>query len=215
MSPACARHSPKAASTQRARAVAMIVGRDPDQLDEAGVCRAAIESTAENFSDGVVAPVFWFALLGLPGLDRLQGDQHRRFHDRPSHRAASSTSAGPRRGSTISSTSSRRGCPALLLAARCAGGGRRGRNARFKSCGATRTKHRSPNAGWPESAMAGALGLALAGPRLYRRAQRRRSLPQRRAARSRRQTTSAARSVCMVSACVLEGAVYAALALVV
>ncbi len=48
--------------------VAMIVGRDPEQLDEAGVCRAAIESCAENFSDGVVAPVFWLALLGLPGL---------------------------------------------------------------------------------------------------------------------------------------------------
>ena len=50
------------------RAVSMIVGRDPDQLDEAGVCRAAIESCAENFADGVVAPVFWLALLGLPGL---------------------------------------------------------------------------------------------------------------------------------------------------
>ncbi len=50
------------------RAVAMIVGRDPDQLDESGVSRAAIESCAENFSDGVVAPVFWLALLGLPGL---------------------------------------------------------------------------------------------------------------------------------------------------
>ena len=49
-------------------AVAMIVGRDPDRLDEAGVCRAAIESCAENFSDGVVAPAFWLALLGLPGL---------------------------------------------------------------------------------------------------------------------------------------------------
>ena len=50
------------------KAVAMIVGRDPEQLDEAGICRAAIESCAENFSDGVVAPVFWLALLGLPGL---------------------------------------------------------------------------------------------------------------------------------------------------
>src|SRR3954469_14453273 len=50
------------------RAVSMIVGRDPDTLDEAGVCRAAIESCAENFSDGVVAPALWFALLGLPGL---------------------------------------------------------------------------------------------------------------------------------------------------
>ena len=69
------------------RAVSMIVGRDPDQLDEAGVCRAAIESCAENFSDGVVAPVFWLALLGLPGLDRLQGHQYRRLHDRPPQRA--------------------------------------------------------------------------------------------------------------------------------
>jgi adenosylcobinamide-phosphate synthase len=49
-------------------AVSMIVGRNPDSLDEAGVTRAAIETTAENFSDGVVAPVFWFAVLGLPGL---------------------------------------------------------------------------------------------------------------------------------------------------
>ena len=52
----------------RAAPFPMIVGRDPDQLDEAGVCRAAIRSCAENFSDGVVAPVFWLALLGLPGL---------------------------------------------------------------------------------------------------------------------------------------------------
>ena len=65
---ACARHSPTAASSGARKAVAMIVGRDPEQLDEAGVCRAAIESCAENFSDGVVAPVFWLALLGLPGL---------------------------------------------------------------------------------------------------------------------------------------------------
>src|SRR5690606_33016277 len=49
------------------RAVAMIVGRNPETLDEAGVCRAAIESLAENFSDGIVAPVFWLAVAGLPG----------------------------------------------------------------------------------------------------------------------------------------------------
>jgi adenosylcobinamide-phosphate synthase len=54
--------------TAARQSVAMIVGRDPEVLDEAGVCRAAIESCAENFSDGVVAPVFWLALLGLPGL---------------------------------------------------------------------------------------------------------------------------------------------------
>ena len=67
------------------RAVAMIVGRDPDSLDEAGVCRAAIESCAENFSDGVVAPALWFALFGAARARRLQGGQHRGFDDRPPH----------------------------------------------------------------------------------------------------------------------------------
>ena len=69
------------------RAVSQIVGRDPDALDEAGVARAAIESLAENFSDGVVAPVFWLAVGGLAGRRGLQGDQHRRQHDRPPHAA--------------------------------------------------------------------------------------------------------------------------------
>ena len=69
-------------------AVSMIVGRDPQQLDEAGVCRAAIESCAENFSDGVVAPVFWLALLGLPGLLAYKAIiTFLELHDRPSHRA--------------------------------------------------------------------------------------------------------------------------------
>ena len=64
-------------------AVAKIVGRDVSALDEAGVARAAIESAAENFSDGVVAPAFWYALLRPAGADRLQDRQHRRFDDRP------------------------------------------------------------------------------------------------------------------------------------
>ena len=68
-------------------AVSQIVGRDPEPLDEAGVARAAIESLAENFSDGVVAPVFWMAIGGPARRRRLQGDQHRRQHDRPSHAA--------------------------------------------------------------------------------------------------------------------------------
>jgi adenosylcobinamide-phosphate synthase len=65
----------------------MIVGRDPDQLDEAGVCRAAIESCAENFSDGVVAPGVLAGAAGTTGLDRLQGHQYSRFHDRASQLA--------------------------------------------------------------------------------------------------------------------------------
>ena len=93
-----------AGSTEARRAVSMIVGRDPDQLDEAGVCRAAIESCAENFSDGVVAPVFWLALLGLPGLiaykaintaDSMIGHRSRALRVRL---------AGRPRGWTISST---------------------------------------------------------------------------------------------------------------
>ena len=66
------------------KAVAMIVGRDPEQLDEAGICRAAIESCAENFSDGVVAPAFWLALLGLPGLIAYKAINTAELHDRAS-----------------------------------------------------------------------------------------------------------------------------------
>ena len=90
----------------------MIVGRDPASLDEAGVSRAAIESCAENFSDGVVAPAFWFALLGLPGLLAYKAVNTAEFDDRPPHAALSRRSAGPRRGSTISSTCPGAACPA-------------------------------------------------------------------------------------------------------
>ena len=90
-------------------AVARIVGRDPESLDAAGVARAAVESLAENFSDGVVAPVFWMALAGLPGGGGLQGDQHRRQHDRAPDASGTAPSAGRRRGSTIWSTCRRRG----------------------------------------------------------------------------------------------------------
>ena len=72
----------------------MIVGRDPESLDESGVCRAAIESCAENFSDGVVAPVFWLALLGLPGLIVYKAINTAELHDRASHPAASGLRLG-------------------------------------------------------------------------------------------------------------------------
>lgn len=151
--------------TEARRAVSMIVGRDPDQLDEAGVCRAAIESCAENFSDGVVAPVFWLALLGLPGLiaykaintaDSMIGHLSPRYQ--------SFGWAAARLDDLVNLIPAR--LSGLLVAAVAPVAG-----------GATATalavmwrdasKHRSPNAGWPESAMAGALGLALAGPRRY------------------------------------------------
>ena len=147
------------------KAVAMIVGRDPEQLDEAGVCRAAIESCAENFSDGVVAPVFWLALLGLPGLiaykaintaDSMIG--HR------SERHASFGWAAARLDDLVNLVPAR--LSALLLAGAAPIAGET-ISASLRVVKRDAAKHRSPNAGWPESAMAGALGVALAGPRRY------------------------------------------------
>lgn len=149
------------------RAVSMIVGRDPDTLDEPGVCRAAIESLAENFSDGVVAPVFWYALLGLPGLfaykmlntaDSMIGHKNEAYLDfgRASARLDDLANLLPARLS------------AFLIAAGAwlAGGHAPARNALGVAL-RDHGLHRSPNSGWPEAAMAGALGIGLAGPRIY------------------------------------------------
>ena len=147
------------------RAVSMIVGRNPDQLDEAGVCRAAIESCAENFSDGVVAPAFWLALLGLPGLiaykavntaDSMIGHRTTR-HEHFGWAAA-------RLDDLVNLIPGR--LSALLLAAAApVVNGLIAAVLRVTQRDAA--KHRSPNAGWPESAMAAGLDLALAGPRRY------------------------------------------------
>jgi adenosylcobinamide-phosphate synthase len=146
-------------------AVALIVGRDPEQLDEAGVCRAAIESCAENFSDGVVAPVFWLALLGLPGLiaykaintaDSMIGHRSERY--------ASFGWAAARLDDLVNLVPARLSALLLAVAAPIAGGSV---GTSFNVVRRDASKHRSPNAGWPESAVAGALGLALAGPRRY------------------------------------------------
>jgi len=144
------------------KAVAMIVGRDPQALDEAGIARAAIESLAENASDGVVAPLFWGVLFGLPGivaykavntLDSMIG------HRSPRHEAFGWAAA-------------RIDDVANLIPARLAGllfalfaGERRSQamSCMWQDAG----HHRSPNAGWPEAAMAGALGIRLCGPRSY------------------------------------------------
>ncbi len=147
-------------------AVAHIVGRDPDSLDEAGVARAAIESAAENFSDAVVAPVFWGLLLGLPGvaaykaintLDSMIGHRTPRhlYFGRVAARLDDVLNWVPARLSGILF------CIAASLT-RCA-------DARQAWIGMLRDarKHRSPNAGWQEAAVAGALGIRLAGPRHY------------------------------------------------
>lgn len=150
-------------STAEGRAaVAHIVGRDTGGLDGPGVARAATESLAENLSDGVVAPVLWFALLGLPGLfackavntlDSMFGHRtarHGRF-GRLAARLDDAVNAVPAR------------VTGLLIAA-AAG---RGAGAAWGAMVRDAARHRSVNAGWPEAAMAGALGLALAGPRSY------------------------------------------------
>ncbi|MYE03075.1 MAG: cobalamin biosynthesis protein CobD [Alphaproteobacteria bacterium] len=151
---------------QGREAVSHIAGRDPASLDAHGVARAGIESLAENFADGVVAPVFWFLLLGLPGLcafkaintlDSMIGHRTQR------HEAFGSWSA---RADDVACFLPARIAALLLMgAAFCF--------RRASSLGAWRAvmndahRHRSVNAGWPEAAMAGALGLALAGPRRY------------------------------------------------
>lgn len=147
------------------RAVAHIVGRDTAVLDEAGVARAAIESLAENFSDGVVAPVLWMVIGGLPGaalykaINTADSMIGRRT---PRHEAFGWAAA--RLDDLVNLPASRLGA-LLLVAAAALRGGPAG--PAWRAVMRDAPKHRSPNAGYPEAAMAGALGLSLAGPRLY------------------------------------------------
>jgi adenosylcobinamide-phosphate synthase len=160
-------HALETAGLPGARAaIRHLVGRDPETLDAGGVGRAAVESLAENFSDGVVAPVFWYVVFGLPGLmaykmintlDSMVG------HRTPRHEAFGWASA-------------RLDDAANWIPARLAGGLMVAAAATLRFADwreAVRIvrrdarRHRSPNAGWPEAATAGALGLALSGPRSY------------------------------------------------
>jgi adenosylcobinamide-phosphate synthase len=148
------------------KAVSHIVGRDPVSLDESGVSRAAIESLAENFSDGTVAPVFWFTLVGFPGLcaykaintlDSMIGHRNDRYEyfgklaaridDVVNYLPARITACLIVLSAFISPTANGRRAFQVMLV-----------DGPF---------HRSINAGWPEAAMAGALNIALAGPRQY------------------------------------------------
>lgn len=151
-------------------AVAHIVGRDTAELDEAGVARAAIESLAENFSDGVVAPAFWMVLAGLPGAalykaintaDSMIGHRNERYRDF---------------GRTAAQLDDLVNLPAsrlsafLIIAAAYFTKGASAPNART-AMRRDAKRHASPNAGYPEAALAGALGLSLGGPRSYEGAQ--------------------------------------------
>ena len=194
------------------RAVSMIVGRDPDQLDEAGVCRAAIESCAENFSDGVVAPAFWLAWLGLPGLiaykaintaDSMIG------HLNPRYQAFGWAAA--RLDDLVNLIPARLSGLLVAIVAPVAGGST---TAALKVMWRDAGKHRSPNAGWPESAAAGALGLALAGPRRYGERIVDDAFLN---AEARKEATPGdiGRALhLLIAACLLQGAAYAALMLV-
>jgi adenosylcobinamide-phosphate synthase len=146
--------------------VSHIVGRDPDSLDEAGVARAAIESLAENFSDGVVAPAFWLAAAGLPAgsaykaintADSMVG------HRTPRHGAFGWAAA--RLDDLVNVPASRLSALLIVAAAAITPGASPG-NA-WRAIVRDARHHRSPNAGYPEAAMAGALDLALAGSRSY------------------------------------------------
>lgn len=147
-------------------AVARIVGRNIEELDEAGVSRAAIESLAENFSDGIVAPTFWLALLGLPGAalykaintaDSMIGHKTARYRDYGFAAA---------KIDDVANWPAARIAGALIVAAAAFGRETfplRGWRVMLRDAG----KHASPNAGWPEAAMAGALHVRLGGPRAY------------------------------------------------
>jgi adenosylcobinamide-phosphate synthase len=147
-------------------AVSHIVGRDTATLDAAGVARAAIESLAENFSDGIVAPILWMVIAGLPGAavykaintaDSMIG-HHTRRHEAFGWAAA-------RLDDLVNLPASR--LSALLLIAAAALTKNASAGAAWRAVRRDAWRHRSPNAGYPEAAMAGALGLSLAGPRVY------------------------------------------------
>jgi len=138
--------------------VGMIVGRDTGGLDGAGVARAAIESLAESFCDGIAAPLFWLLVLGLPGIwaykavntaDSMVGHREERW------RAFGWAAA--RTDDALNLLPARL---AAILICLCGRGG-------WRILWRDAHRHASPNAGWPEAAMAGALGIRLGGPLAY------------------------------------------------
>jgi adenosylcobinamide-phosphate synthase len=194
--------------------VAKIVGRDPETLDQSAVARAAIESLAENFSDGVVAPVFWTVVGGLPGAalykavntaDSMIGHKSEQY--------LAFGWAAARLDDLVNLPASR--LTALFVVGAAAILPDASWEEALAAVRRDASKHRSPNAGWPESAMAGALGLALAGPRRY--GKRLVDDPFLNAgARMDAGPADIRRALnLLIAACLLEAAIYAALALVV
>lgn len=149
------------------KAVSMIVGRDPSSLDQSGVSRAAIESLAENFSDGVVAPVFWYMIFGLPGIivykmintaDSMIAYRNEKYlwFGRVAAQVDDLANWLPARISAV----------LISIGSGLLGGANSFKNSLIKALQDSGL-HRSPNAGWPEAAMAGGADIALGGPRKY------------------------------------------------
>ena len=146
--------------------VSHIVGRDSSALNEAGICRATIESLSENFSDGIIAPVFWYLMAGLPGIliykalntaDSMIGHLNERYEafGWASARLDDAANFIPARLTAITI------CLTAIIFPKT--NGFKAITAGFKDA----KQHRSVNAGWPEATMAGALGIRIAGPRSY------------------------------------------------
>ena len=158
----------KAGGLQGGReAVAMIVGRDPESLDVAGVVRASIESLAENFSDGIVAPAFWYAVLGLPGLfayKALNTADSMIGHKTTRHLEFGWAAA---RLDDLANLPASRLSAFLILAGAAVRSGKAVAGRGWQAVMTSAHLHRSPNAGWPEAAMAGVLDVTIAGPRRY------------------------------------------------
>ena len=148
------------------KAVARIVGRDPATLDESGVVKGALESLAENASDGIVAPVLWYALLGLPGIvaykaintaDSMIGHKSERY--------IYFGWAAARLDDLVNLLASR--LTGFLFAAAAAWNDQERGKLAVLAMWRDAPKHQSPNAGWPESALAASLGVKFGGPRSY------------------------------------------------
>ncbi len=146
--------------------VGKIVGRDPNALDESGVAKAALESLAENTADGITAPIFWYAIAGLPGIviykaintaDSMIGHKSEKY--------LHFGWAAAKLDDLVNLPASR--LTGLLFAAAAWFTSKSRAQAALTSMWRDANKHQSPNAGWPEAAMAGALDLKFGGPRQY------------------------------------------------
>jgi adenosylcobinamide-phosphate synthase len=146
--------------------VAKIVGRDPSTLDESGVAKAALESLAENTADGITAPIFWFAIAGLPGIvvykaintaDSMIGHKSEKY--------LHFGWAAAKLDDLVNLPASR--LTGLLFACAAWFRSKTRAQAALNAMWRDASKHQSPNAGWPEAAMAGALDLKFGGPRQY------------------------------------------------